>query len=600
MAVLLLLIAVPMVDMVDIGLEEKKVGEKEFDYPSESWYEIPVDKSTNMIHQELERELKSGKGVSRKAIQNAVRALSLMDRKESLSEITLKDLANHNPIYRQCFLSNDDLDKGELGERNCVERKYDNDEREIKDTRPARIHWEIECLIKAVTKARAAAYKGQLRGENLAKATLEILARDAVAKECSDGVPEDPRILLPLQDTLVRETLTSEYQDTIRRRLDLIWCAIIKRPPSAATKAMKAALHVLDQLIIDLYQPDMQAGCAEETGWENRTAQSEVFDLFKRLEGLRVPHTDNEEQETKTYHFQLYGDEHNFEELKRLLLTSEEKKRAANRKEVEKVYCRYIYARAVQRDEQGFQAAKEFLKQYGDLMNYIQGVESTEEQKRKIKEELSLYTQNIFRDADRGDCMPYSYSEFKADAGGSAFICEATKRAHERIHFAIHKPLQLLTIYACMNFSGFDILSDWMIECCGLTPRLQHWRRKAEEAIKELGTQYPELPLLREKQQGGWNVKEFETEYYRRATDVFGDVLIQEAELKSALNALQLGPQEVATETFGYAEYMGRQNMRNVAVVLRAAAQMVAAFFVTGATDEICEQYSILKTQLMR
>lgn len=49
-----------------------------------------------------------------------------------------------------------------------------------------------------------------------------------------------------------------------------------------------------------------------------------------------------------------------------------------------------------------------------------------------------------------------------------------------------------------------------------------------------------------------------------------------------------------------YAEYMDRQNMRNVAVVLRAAAQMVAAFFVTGATDEICEQYSILKTQLMR
>lgn len=599
MAVLLLLIAVPMVDMVDIGLEEKKVGEMEFDYPSESWYEIPVDKSTNMIQQELERELKSGKGVSRKAIQNAVRALSLMDRKESLSEITLKDLANHNPIYRQCFLSNDDLDKGELGERNCVERKYDNDEREIKDTRPARIHWEIEYLIKAVTKARAAAYKGQLRGENLAKATLEILARDAVAKECSDGVPEDPRILLPLQDTLVRETLTSEYQDTIRRRLDLIWCAIINRPPSAATKAMKAALPVLDQLIIDLYQPDMQAGCAEETGRENRTAQSEVFDLFKRLEGLRVPHTDNEEQETKTYHFQLYGDEHNFEELKRLLLTSEEKKRAANRKEVEKVYCRYIYARAVQRDEQGFQAAKEFLKQYGDLMNYIQGVESSEEQKRKIKEELSLYTQNIFRDADRGDGMPYSYSEFKADAGGSAFICEATKRAHERIHFAIHKPLQLLTIYACMNFSGFEILSDLMIECCGLTPRLQHWGRKAEEAIKELGTQYPELPLLREKQQGGWNVKEFETEYYRRATDVFGDVLIQETELKSALNALQLGPQEIA-ETFWYAEYMDRQNMRNVAVVLRAAAQMVAAFFVTGATDEICEQYSILKTQLMR
>lgn len=233
-------------------------------------------------------------------------------------------------------------------------------------------------------------------------------------------------------------------------------------------------------------------------------------------------------------------------------------------------------------------------------MNYIQGVESTEEQKRKIKEELSLYTQNIFRDADRGDGMPYSYSEFKADVSGSAFICEATKRAHEQIHFAIHKPLQLLTIYACMNFSGFEILPDLMIKCCGLTPRLQHWGRKAEEAIKELGAQYPELPLLRKKQQGGWNVKEFETEYYRRATDVFRDTLIQEAELKSALNALQLGPQEVATETFWYAEYMDRQNMRNIAVVLRAAAQMVAAFFVAGATDEICEQYSILKTQLMR
>ena len=69
--------------------------------------------------------------------------------------------------------------------------------------------------------------------------------------------------------------------------------------------------------------------------------------------------------------------------------------------------------------------------------------------------------------------------------------------------------------------------------------------------------------------------------------------------MKSALNALQLGPQEIA-ETFWYAEYMDRQNMRNVAVVLRAAAQMVAAFFVTGATDEICEQYSILKNQLIR
>lgn len=173
---------------------------EEFTFRAESVYELPLDKSLNMLQKELCSEYPDlqHKHFSRKMIQCAVRDLLIVEDENSDPKLG----ADH-PMYQHLF-------------RQHV--NFENSNRPS-DTRAATIDWEVEPLVKAAARARST--KKRLRGNDLIERTFYILVNDISAMSNED-IQKDVRTAAILQSDIVKFYLIYGYYPQIMARLNLI------------------------------------------------------------------------------------------------------------------------------------------------------------------------------------------------------------------------------------------------------------------------------------------------------------------------------------------------------------------------------------------
>ena len=166
-----------------------------FTFRAGSVYELPLDKSLNMLQQELCSEYPDlqHKHFSRKMIQCAVRDLLIVEDENSDSKCSTDHpaeggnsdpklgtdrptegkksapkLGTDHPMYQHLF-------------RQHVDSENSN---RPSDTRAATIDWEVEPLVKAAARARST--KKRLRGNDLIERTFYILVNDISAMSNED------------------------------------------------------------------------------------------------------------------------------------------------------------------------------------------------------------------------------------------------------------------------------------------------------------------------------------------------------------------------------------------------------------------------------
>ena len=182
---------------------------EEFTFRAGSVYELPLDKSLNMLQKKLCSEYPDlqHKHFSRKMIQCAVRDLLIVEDENSDSKF-----GTDHPMYQHLF-------------RQHVDSENSN---RPSDTRAATIDWEVEPLVKAAARARST--KKRLRGNDLIERTFDILIND-ISAISNEDIQKDVRTAAILQSNIVKFYLIYGYYPQIMARLNLIWQATLCQPP---------------------------------------------------------------------------------------------------------------------------------------------------------------------------------------------------------------------------------------------------------------------------------------------------------------------------------------------------------------------------------
>ena len=250
---------------------------EEFTFRAGSVYELPLDKSLNMLQKELCSEYPDlqHKHFSRKMIQCAVRDLLIVEDENSDPKLG----ADH-PMYQHLF-------------RQHV--NFENSNRPS-DTRAATIDWEVEPLVKAAARARST--KKRLRGNDLIERTFDILVND-ISSMPNEDILKDVRTTAILQSDIVKFHLIYGYYPQIMARLNLIWQATLCQPPEISSKNMRYAIPVLDQLLIDLLQ-EMKPSISAPT-----IGSSAIEGVYTNLESIRPRCEGNRANDDKVFYFEV-------------------------------------------------------------------------------------------------------------------------------------------------------------------------------------------------------------------------------------------------------------------------------------------------------
>ena len=265
---------------------------EEFTFRAGSVYELPLDKSLNMLQKELCSEYPDlqHKHFSRKMIRCAVRDLFIVEDENSDSKCSTDHpaegenpapkLGADHPMYQHLF-------------RQHVDSENSN---RPSDTRAATIDWEVEPLVKAAARARST--KKRLRGNDLIERTFDILVND-ISSMPNEDILKDVRTTAILQSDIVKFHLIYGYYPQIMARLNLIWQATLCQPPEISSKNMRYAIPVLDQLLIDLLQ-EMKPSISAPT-----IGSSAIEGVYTNLESIRPRYEGNRANDDKVFYFEV-------------------------------------------------------------------------------------------------------------------------------------------------------------------------------------------------------------------------------------------------------------------------------------------------------
>lgn len=525
-----------------------------FVHEAGDWYDLPVDRSLNQIHRELKQEYPANT-YSRNLIRNAIKNLASSDRK------------NHSniSIYNEIFCRRNEP----WGIADGI------------DTHPVAIEWEVVEFVKAITRAKAFFGKKQISAETLAEKALEYLMQDLLDYTERDA-ESDFRKYQVLKEPYTQDHLISQYEDELTRRLDLIFRLTIRQPASIAVHTLRRALPALDNLIIDLTQEPLAA--QEQPA---PLALDAMLNLYQNLRSVRFSMVHELEDKTIQFHFSLHQKTELVDNLKKQFrdehqeifdvqlknLSDEE------RKQMEKGYNQYLCAFVAENEPNAVDQIKTFLKSYDDVRTYIQRHLSVADLHQTVLDELTSYACDIFRDAERCDCLPYSYSMYQADSASTAFVTERTKYAHDQIRAAIHEPLRLLQIHAYMKFFRLDYVPDLAMVVFSLIEPLEQWREAVERSLQALQENHPELSLTLGIPDA--SIEEFIEQYTSLAIPIFKENAFPQDQVKCMLQSL--------CSNISYMEAIDL-----VAQILKANCQLVVSYIIKSAADEIVGQYQAL------
>ena len=525
-----------------------------FVHEAGDWYELPVDRSLNQIHRELKQEYPAN-AYSRNLIRHAIKNLSSSDRK------------NHNniSIYNEIF---------------CRRNEPGGIDDSV-DTRPAAIEWEVVEVVKAITRAKAFWGKKQISAETLAEKALEYLMQDLLDYTERDA-ESDFRKYQVLKEPYIQDHLISQYEDELTRRLDLVFRLTIRQPASIAVHTLRRALPALDNLIIDLAQEPLAA--QEQPA---PLALDAMLNLYQNLRSVRFFAAHGSGDRTIQFRFSMRQKTELLDNLKKQFRDDQQnqidvqlkKLSDEDRKQMEKCYNQYLCAFVAENEPNVVDQIKTFLKSYDDVRTYIQRHLSVADLHQTVLDELTSYACDIFRDAERCDYLPYSYSMYQADSASTAFVTERTKYAHDQIRAAIHEPLRLLQIHAYMKFFRLDYVPDLAIAAFSMIEPLEQWREAVERSLKALQENHPALPLILGIQDA--SIEEFIEQYTSLAIPMFKEDAFSQDQIKRITQSL-----------CSKKSYMEAVDL--AAQILKANCQLVVASIINCAVDEIDGQYQAL------
>ena len=265
----------------------------EFIQVAGSYYELPVDKSLNQIHLELQQEApqdnllessnskcRTGK-YSRNLIRRAIKDLS-----NNISE------QNGQSIYEGIF---------------CRRADHPLPTADSIDTHPVVIEWEIVDFIKAAARARDYFGKKQISSEELAKKALELLVQDLL-RNTSDGneicIKGDFRKYELLKEPYIQDQIVAHHQFDLVKRLDCVYKLAINQPASTAVNTMRQVFPALDNLIIDLAQ---EPRIIQQN---QLSASSTMNHLYHNLRSVRtnISQVPERAADFQKFHFSLQND----------------------------------------------------------------------------------------------------------------------------------------------------------------------------------------------------------------------------------------------------------------------------------------------------
>lgn len=543
---------------------------EEFTFRAGSVYELPMDKSLNMLQQELCSEYPDlqHKHFSRKMIQFAVRDLLIVEDENSDSKCSTDHLAEgensapklgtDHPMYQHLF-------------RQHVDPENSN---RPSDTRAATIDWEVEPLVKAAARARST--KKRLRGNDLIERTFDILVNDISAMSNED-ILKDVRTAAILQSDIVKFYLIYGYYPQIMARLNLIWQATLCQPPEISSKNMRYAIPVLDQLLIDL-APEK---ASEESSVSVPTiGSSAIKDVYTNLESIRPRFEGNRANDDKVFYFEV--NDHS-DALKERLNRMPSKASKEELNALKAVYNAYLS----EQHSELFKTVQKFKDSYLDIRSYLQKGEPDDALHQKVEDELKQYVCDIFEDINKLESIPYTYSKYTSDHSSGAFITESTKRAHDQIWIALNEPFRLLKLNVFIK--GFHV--DRLLEGASEESKqdtlavLRTLYHHIDLELGKLSDSFCELPLM--ESLSAEPTDEFFDCYAKEVLPVFKDAALNTEKLMDRIHTLQKGGDDIAA-------------FSPAASVLRANAQIVAAHLIHKCATEIMDQYSALESVLAK
>lgn len=525
---------------------------EEFTFRAGSVYELPLDKSLNMLQKELCSEYPDlqHKHFSRKMIQCAVRDLLIVEDENSDSKF-----GTDHPMYQHLF-------------RQHVDSENSN---RPSDTRAATIDWEVEPLVKAAARARST--KKRLRGNDLIERTFDILINDISAMSNED-ILKDVRTAAILQSNIVKFYLIYGYYPQIMARLNLIWQATLCQPPEISSKNMRYAIPVLDQLLIDLLQ-EMKPSISVPT-----IGSSAIEDVYTNLESIRPRCEGNRANDDKVFYFEV--NDHS-DALKGRLNRMPPKASKEELNALKAVYNAYLS----EQHSELFETVQKFKDSYLDIRSYLQKGEPDDTLRQKVEGELKQYVCDIFEDINKLESIPYTYSKYTSDHSSGAFITESTKRAHDQIWIALNESFRLLKLNVFIKGFHVNRLLEGAPEeskqdTLAVLRTLYH---HIDLELGKLSDSFCELPLM--ESLSAEPTDEFFDCYAKEVLPVFKDAALNREKLMDRIHTLQIGGDDIAA-------------FSPAASVLRANAQIVAAHLIHKCATEIMDQYSALESVLAK
>lgn len=478
--------------------------------------DLPIDSSFN--------KLEESSGMSRTVICTAMERLEPGKKRDKDS------------FYYQ-------VRTGRLSEQEKTQKDY--------NTKASALFWEIEELVRAMAAARLNTPKAE--GDVLAQETFRELSHGLVRKK-----PDTIRYpdYYSLRSDNIKTFMFEEFWPEIHARLVFLSDLLTNQSPKDLDTNLRAALPVLDALIIQLVTQPSETNRSDSQPVDVSTIKSLYKDLLKFRTGITRLGPGGRQID-----FGQMQPENEIKELVDIMIKPRKTLTPAELDAFEKKYDKILCTNdPVIQDL--IPDAREFMQRYSELHTYIKG--EPREFEAQVRKELQAYVHGIFEDLRHCDEVPYSYDTYRSDFVQAAFLSSRLKNAHEQIRAAIHVPLYHLRMYNTLDYYGAKVTKNG--------------EKLTEALLQDLNTlaeTFPQLPLYH-------SGKTFDTKAFVKAYTTTAAPYLDGKTLPH--NLVKKFPSEKEQDSW--------------ARLLQAECELIAAWNAESTVHECVQQVEFLKEQL--
>ena len=365
------------------------------------------------------------------------------------------------------------------------------------NTRPSRLYWEVQPLIKALTEARCS--KHGIKRDALADATIQQLVHDLSDMDLSECSYQQVQLL---QSPLIRKQLLQLFQKELDMRIEAIQTVTQNPPIVTADNGIDADAITINNILVLCESIDSKmanivyhASYKKETDNKQDEKVEAIRALYKDLTSIREKITYySAEDETYTTSFRALKNDANQKIIQQLedLLSGPLEERA---NDIKAAYAEYLLTVLPPDSKAG---AEIFAKNFMSIKNFMEEEHDCSHWLPTIRRHFVRRIIDIFNDVENLNPIGYAYMTPLADSSGTMFLDEYVMNACQNIQFKIHKPLTLLLKgKTLIQYVDLDT-----VENMNLIPRYPRKNEKnvslfdeMKDAIIAIASDYPQLPV---------------------------------------------------------------------------------------------------------